>query len=154
MKLSAPEKAGFKRMPDSIAGLVLRAVVVSSVFWYSALALPGLDDKLSAAASLITLSGILIGFLMTAISLLISSADKLFIVSLRKTGHFQRLVKDLVNSAIFWVAVIFLSLLCHLVKDFDLVLSAALSAMVYSLIYFVSAMNELKVVINTLSIPD
>ena len=129
----------------------LRVASVCIIFWYSSLTLPLLEDTLTTATTLIALPGTLTGFLMTAISLLVASADKPFIVNLRKTGHFETMIVNLTNSAASWVLVICIALSCHVIINHETILAIAISMMYYSLIYFAMTMNRFKLVIHELS---
>ena len=80
MKFSARQVAGFGSLV--IAGLVT---------YSSYCGLAGYEDIRLTATTLVALAGTLIGFLLTALSLLIGVADRKFIENLRMTGHYGAL---------------------------------------------------------------
>lgn len=154
-------KLSVKKMNDSIknSGIsrllfsTLRITSVTVVFTYSYLNLPNLGQPETVATALIAVPGMLIGFLLTAVSLLVSSADNPFIINLRKTGHFSTLVENLSNSAVSWVIVLCMGFACHLLANYGVLLAFSVAMMFYSLIYFALSMFRFKQVIMSVSEP-
>jgi hypothetical protein len=138
---------------SKIAYSTIRILLVSSVFTFAIFQLPNLKDPHTIATALIAVPGMLIGFLLTAISLLVAAADNPFLVNLRRTGHFSTLVENLSNSSLSWVIVLCMAFLCHLLEKFNNILAFSISMMFYSLIYFAMSMYRFKQVIMSISKP-
>jgi hypothetical protein len=131
----------------------LRIFSVSAVFLLTFIGLQEFVDIRITATTLIALSGTLTGFIMTALSMLVSTADRPFMVNLRETGHFQNLVNHLLGSACMWVLVIFLSFSVHLTHEYyqQVMLSFSMAMMFYSLMYFLNAVHKFRLIIIQLA---
>tara|TARA_R110002051_G_C8753561_1_gene500545 strand:+ start:1929 stop:2363 length:435 start_codon:yes stop_codon:yes gene_type:complete len=135
-----------------ITGL-LRVIAVCSAFYFAFIGLQDFGDIRITATTLIALSGTLTGFIMTSLSMLVSTADRPFMINLRQTGHFQNLVNHLLGSAGMWVFVICLSFSVHLTNGStqQIILSFSMAMMLYSLMYFLSAMHKFRLIIIQLA---
>lgn len=115
--------------------------------------LQSISDPRLTATTMVALSGTLIGFMMTAISLLVSSADRPFMSNLRKTGHYRRLVSEILLAATLWLAVAVTALSAHFMSG-DMqryVISIAAGLLSLSFVHFVIAGRKFKFVIKNLS---
>lgn len=115
--------------------------------------LPAFSDVRLTATTMVALSGTLTGFIMTALSLLVSAADRPFLSNLRLTGHFQVLLRGLIRSAGLWICVIVIAMTGHFVdgKCQILVVSVATGLLFYTLLEFLSAGSKFAKVIIELS---
>ena len=115
--------------------------------------IPHFSDVRLTATTLVALSGTLTGFIMTALSLLVAAADRPFMENLRMTGHYQRLMRGLLSSALLWVTVIVVALTAHFVKGEiqRVVLATATGLTIVSLTVFLSAGNKFSKVVLELS---
>lgn len=90
------------------------SVLLSALVAYSSYCgLAGYEDIRLTATTLVALAGTLVGFTLTALSLLIGISDRAFIQNLRQTGHFANLVRQLFRAAGLWLAVAALGLIAH-----------------------------------------
>ena len=129
-----------------------RVFLIVAVCIFSYIQLLQIGDARITATTIITLAGTLTGFLMTSLSIMVSSADKPFIKALRKTGHFQSLLSDFMLSAGAWVVIILLGLLFHLVPGATEVLAISIALFVYSLMFFLRTMLRFREVLLQLAL--
>lgn len=94
----------------------------------------------------------LLGFLVAALSILVAVMDRRLIVNLRKTGHYDQLLFDIMYSALAFLATLILALAAILAPDAWVATAAALTitSLVYSLSVMVRAGSELVLVIQAL----
>jgi hypothetical protein len=94
----------------------------------------------------------LLGFLVAALSILVAVLDRRLIINLRKTGHYDRLLVELMHSALAFLATLVLALAAILAPNAWLVTAAAISvvSLVYSLAVMVRAGIKFTVVIQAL----
>jgi len=112
-----------------------------------------IQDARLTATTMVALSGTLIGFMMAALSMLVSSADRPFLQNLRRTGHFKKLVKELLTTALLWLAVVVVALAGHfVVGDVQRYVVAIATALLgLSLVHFLLVGRKFKIVIEILS---
>lgn len=78
---------------SKLLGRAALSLVVAMVFWYYGKGFP--NDRIIAVASLLaTTAGVMLGFLLTAVTLLTAVIDRTLVSNMRKTGHYQRLVGE------------------------------------------------------------
>jgi len=101
----------------------------------------GYEDIRLTATTLVAVSGTLAGFLMTAMSVLISASDRRFMENLKKTGHYEQLFRLLIRSTALWLCVIVVGMAGHFLAG-DLqaaVVAVAAGLMMYAMITFAYA---------------
>ena len=144
----------------SLVGPVIASlikVVVAVVAGYVAyLGIAQTADVRITGTSLMAVSGTLTGFIMTAMSMLVSASNRDFMKKLRKTGHFSELIKELVNSAAWWIAVIVCALSSHLLAGeyAKYAVAVAVGLFAASLITFVLAGKKFLTVVDFLGRED
>jgi len=122
------------------------------VGYYSYVGVADVSDVRITGASLMAVAGTLTGFVMTAMSMLVSASDKDFIKKLRMTGHFEELMKQLITSAAWWLVVIACGLASHLlVGDYSkYAVSFAVGIFAASMITFILAGKNFLMVVKYL----
>ena len=142
MKFSARQVAGFGSLVN--AGLVT---------YSSYCGLAGYEDIRLTATTLVALAGTLIGFLLTALSLLIGVADRKFIENLRMTGHYGALVRQMLRTAAVWLCVAALGLMAHTLSRSlqGLVVPVAMGFAAFALLQFVVVGFRFSLVVKQLS---
>lgn len=79
------------------------------------------------AAVMAGIGGTLFGFLITSLSILTAVLERKLMINLRKTGHYQVLVKELFLASIYFLFVLVVSLICLFLKTPLLTYSVSLS---------------------------
>ena len=112
-----------------------------------------IDDARLTATTMVALSGTLIGFMMAALSMLVSAADRPFLQNLRRSGHFKKLIKEILTTALVWLAVVVVALAGHFVvgepQRYTVAIATALLAL--SFVHFLRVGRKFKMVIEILS---
>ncbi|MCL1476762.1 MULTISPECIES: hypothetical protein [unclassified Marinobacter] len=141
------------KLLGSLAFVLSNIVLPAAVGFGAWKGLQFIADPRLTATTMVALSGTLIGFTMTAISLLVSTADRPFIANLRKTGHYNRLVSEILLTATLWLAVAVTALTAHfLTGDWQrLVAAVATGLLTLSFVHFVSAGRKFKIILTKLS---
>jgi len=95
---------------------VILATEVGGVLW---LASPSLkDDRIvSVLSAIAAASGTLLGFLITAVTLLTAVMDRTLVANMRKTGHYQRLVRETFQSCGVLLATLVASVAAMFMSD-------------------------------------
>lgn len=139
--------------PQAIALIRYGLAVLAGLLAYIGFGVSGFDDIRLTATTLVALSGTLTGFVVAGVSMLVSAADRPFMISLRKTGHYQVLVSDLITSAAMWLAVIAVALGGHFSagKWQQAILAVATGLMVLSLLQFLKSGYRFSMVLKNLS---
>lgn len=98
------------------------------------------DERMrSVAEALGTIAGTLLGFLLTAVSILTAVLERPLVATMRKTGHFELLMQGTYATCAVLFALTFLSILClfmdgtTLVYTFDAVVGFAVLGTAYCL---------------------
>ncbi|ABE58760.1 hypothetical protein Csal_1405 [Chromohalobacter israelensis DSM 3043] len=129
--------------------------MLSAYFGYKTYcSLSGYEDLRLSASVFSTLAATLFGFLITALSILVAIADKNFIVRIRVTGHFYKLVSKLFCVAGLLLLSIVSGVLALVAGDKDLVMlliSASLFFLMHSFFLFVGVGMKFKKVFEILS---
>lgn len=112
-----------------------------------------IEDARLTATTMVALSGTLIGFMMAALSMLVSAADRPFLQNLRRSGHFKNLIKEILTTALLWLAVVVVALAGHFVvgeyQRYVVAIATALLAL--SFVHFLIVGRKFKMVIEILS---
>lgn len=105
------------------------------------------------ASGVITVAAVLLGFQLTALSMLIAVADRRFIRNLRMTGHYERLVRELLMSAGVWLAVIAAGLMSYVLmgEAQRALLALAFGLAAFGLLAFVRAGRKFALVVQLLA---
>ena len=99
-----------------------------------------------------SISGVLLGFLIAALSILTTIGDRQLIVNIRKTGHFTVLLREMFFASNAFLLTLSLSLLCLFVPlPYAAHLTAAVVAIfVFSTGMLVSAGRKFYIVLSNL----
>jgi len=87
-----------------IKNFIISALILLGV-WHFKLPLIDVGSDTNAVgviSTLVQISAIMIGFVITAYSILISISDKPIIKNMHETGHFKYLLRRLLNSSLFF----------------------------------------------------
>jgi len=112
-----------------------------------------IEDARLTATTMVALSGTLIGFMMAALSMLVSAADRPFLQNLRRSGHFKHLIKEILTTALLWLAVVVVALAGHfVVGEYQrYVVAVATALLTLSFVHFLIVGRKFKMVIEILS---
>lgn len=111
------------------------------------------DDIRLTATTVVALAGTLTGFLLTALSVLVSNAERPAAHNMRLTGHYPALIQQIFHTVLLWLSVIVVGLAGHVsTGNLQLVLVAlSLALTVLSLIKLVVVGRRFSMVVGYLS---
>lgn len=137
-----------------IKNLIISAILLLG-FWYSKLTLLDITvskDAISIIATVVQISAIMVGFIITAYSVLITVSDKPLIKNMNATGHYSFLLKRLLVAALFFginLAIGFYLLFTQpLLQN---VFIALVSTLVVAIVMFVDAARLFLILISNLN---
>lgn len=133
-------KTLFSRITLSVIAVVL--------FWMKSQDIK--PEALINASGVITgLSGTLLGFLITSMSLITALMDKKLVINMVKTGHYKTLVSDTILTCIFLLFSILSSLITLLSKDKLVICMFALVCFftVISILYLIESGRRFSIII-------
>lgn len=116
--------------------------------------LPMQADQLSDIAGVLAgVAGTLLGFLITAVTLLTAVMDRQLLVNMRKTGHYQRLVSETFHTCIMLLAVLLVAVISLFLNEQAIQLAFVLLAffMTLSCFYLIEAGRRFSSVILVMS---
>lgn len=111
-------------------------------------------DQLSDIAGVLAgVAGTLLGFLITAVTLLTAVMDRQLLVNMRKTGHYQRLVSETFHTCIMLLAVLLVAVISLFLNEQAIQLAFVLLAffMTLSCFYLIEAGRRFSSVILVMS---
>jgi hypothetical protein len=114
---------------------------------------PGIAEAVKDSASMISsVSSTLLGFVIAAAAIIVAVLDRPFMQNLNKTGHLNRVWKQLVNSGMLMMLALVACLLTQLVsKKYALYVSAfSFGFLAVALIELVACSNKLMKVMGKL----
>ncbi len=92
------------------------------------LILPDIADRLNfISGTMASIGGTLFGFMVTSLSILSAVIDRRLVVNMKKTGHYDQLVRELFYASIVLLLVLVTSLICLFLKAPVLIYMASFS---------------------------
>lgn len=139
----------------SLGTVLIKVGVAFAVGVAAYLGLQGYEDVRLTATTGVALAGTLTGFLLTALSMLVSVADRPFIANLRLTGHYTALVRSIISAAALWLAVAVVGLVGHVTTGVTQQVTIAIELGLASLafIQFVTVGQRFTLVVELLAKP-
>lgn len=104
------------------------------------------------AISFSTTAGTLLGFTITALSILVAVSDRRLVSNLIATGHYNRLWRELYFTSIGYLIALCLSIVCLFLRaeNLDIGVSFAAAAMTFSTILLISAGHKFYLVMTNI----
>jgi len=130
---------------------VALSIGIAFLFWWLGRNI-NIEELKNIASILISLAGLMLGFLITSIALITSVMDKKIVSNMKKTGHFKRLIDDTFLTCILFLAVILFSIVSLFIYGsiFCCVFTVVISFSTLSLLYLIEAGRRFATIISLL----
>lgn len=117
--------------------LGLSLVVVALYCWFCTWLQP--DQMRSIATTMAGIAGTLLGFLLMAMSLLTAVMDRNLVLTMKKTGHYQRLIMETFHACAVLLATLVCGIICLFLANTELKWS-------FCILVFLSTLSLLYVI--------
>jgi hypothetical protein len=113
---------------------------------------PDIQVLRSFASAAASVAATLLGFLVAALSILTAVLNRRLIINLRKTGHYDDLVVELLHASIAFLAALVVSMLALFVRDTYVCWTgvAVAALLTYATCIFISAGRKFALVVRFL----
>jgi drug/metabolite transporter (DMT)-like permease len=95
----------------------------------------------SIAEMYVAVASTMLGFMVAALAILTAVVDRRLVINLRKTGHYQRLLREIYCACVGFLCTLVMALLCLFIQGGSLHASIAIasSALAVALVLLVSS---------------
>lgn len=142
-------------LEQRVPGLLIRLIVgigIAVIYWFK---LPHMPEPAisSLMATLSSVFATLLGFIITAITLLASLLDKPLLKNMQKTGHYKRLMTDAFDTCLVMLILILSSLIGLMlkIKQQELLIVVLIVLVVMSILCLLKTGRRLFNIVKVLS---